>query len=63
MKKFCKMCNNITTHETEYGEELNRCLGCLLRKDQIEEAFTIDTRTYKEKYPRELNPTSGDPDN
>ena len=38
--KYCKMCNKETTHEDCYGEDLDRCCGCLLTKEQIERDLT-----------------------
>ena len=40
------MCKKETTHEDYYGEDLDRCCGCLLTKDQIEKDLTPSTERF-----------------
>ena len=53
------MCNKETTHEDYYGSELDRCLACLLTKDQIERDLTPSTERFT-SYREEIY-VAGDP--
>ncbi len=57
--KHCEVCDKETTHETQHEDSLNRCLGCLLSKDQIKKAKEAcgNFKSYKEDLY-----VSGDPD-
>ena len=57
--EYCKMCNKETTHEDYYGEDLDRCCGCLLTKDQIERDLTPSTENFT-SYKEEIY-VAGDP--
>lgn len=44
--EYCKMCGKETTHEDYYGENLDRCMSCLLTKDQVERDLTPSTEKF-----------------